>query len=354
MGGSPPSLAAAALTPPAAERLGDRIRRRFLSPRQPEVGPTQLHHRRIYILPTRAGLLFIGMLGVMTMASMNYGLNLGFLLTALLGGAMWAAMLQTWRNLAGLMLHVGQSQSSTPVHEGQDLVLHLAVHNPQTRARTALMLRPVSQNTLQHLGTEFSLAALARDVLGVAWSAPGIGKHPMPVLCIETRFPLGLWRAWSYWRPADQVWVYPAAESGQVPPPSGQSGRGDGPDDDEDLAGLRVARPTDPPSRMAWKAMARGHQQLVAKAFDRRGKLGDRVLDWQTLAQLPTEQRIARLVRWVLDAQHDGVRYALKLPTQQVSADTGVKHQHQCLRAITELALAQRTRQQRNTGQEAR
>ena len=39
------------------------------------------------------------------------------------------------------------------------------------------------------------------------------GLHELPAIHIETRFPLGLFVAWSYWRPASRQWVYPAIEA---------------------------------------------------------------------------------------------------------------------------------------------
>src|SRR5690606_41023269 len=35
------------------------------------------------------------------------------------------------------------------------------------------------------------------------------GLHELPTLSVETRFPLGLFRAWSIWRPASRALVCP-------------------------------------------------------------------------------------------------------------------------------------------------
>ena len=45
-----------------------------------------LVQRRVFILPTRQGLVFGGTLALMLAASVNYNLNLGYVLTFLLAG----------------------------------------------------------------------------------------------------------------------------------------------------------------------------------------------------------------------------------------------------------------------------
>ncbi|MCV4860502.1 hypothetical protein OFB63_31115, partial [Escherichia coli] len=61
-----------------------------------------LTQRNGYILPTGAGLAYAGTLVVLLLASINYQLSLGYLLTFLLAGAGIAAMHLTHANLRGL------------------------------------------------------------------------------------------------------------------------------------------------------------------------------------------------------------------------------------------------------------
>ncbi|MFX4435576.1 hypothetical protein ABTA38_19740, partial [Acinetobacter baumannii] len=59
--------------------------------------------------------------------------------------------------------------------------------------------------------------ALGHAVLGLRLPAPRRGLRALPRRVITTRFPMGFFRAGSYWRPASRVWVYPRAEP--TPPP---------------------------------------------------------------------------------------------------------------------------------------
>ena len=67
----------------------------------PERGEVVLVQRRIFILPTGAGITFAVVLLLMLTGSINYALSLGFILAFLLAGLAIVAMLHTFRNLAG-------------------------------------------------------------------------------------------------------------------------------------------------------------------------------------------------------------------------------------------------------------
>ena len=73
--------------------------------------PVVLRHSRIYILPTRRGVAVIATLVIMLLTSMNYALSLGYAMTFLAAGMVAAALLATFRNLAGL--------ASSPVVAGE-------------------------------------------------------------------------------------------------------------------------------------------------------------------------------------------------------------------------------------------
>src|SRR3954454_14378094 len=87
-----------------ARSLGSRWRQRIWRGLPQDEEPLRLRHSRIYILPTRRGLALLGTVGMMLLTSLNYALSLGFGITFLLVGFGAAALLHTFRNLAGLSL----------------------------------------------------------------------------------------------------------------------------------------------------------------------------------------------------------------------------------------------------------
>ena len=98
--------------------------------RGPERGEVILIQRRIFILPTRAGVGFAFVLMLMLTGSINYNLSLGFVLTFLLGAVGFSAMLHTFRNLAGLRIKAART---LPIFAGEIARFGVNLHNP-TRA----------------------------------------------------------------------------------------------------------------------------------------------------------------------------------------------------------------------------
>jgi uncharacterized protein (DUF58 family) len=108
---------------------------------------------------------------------------------------------------------------------------------------------------------------------------------------------------------------------------TGRSGAGD-----DDFAGLRPAAPGDPPQRIAWKAYAR-NDLLLLKEFA-SGTEQPSTFDWDMLPGLDTEERLAELARWCIDADHAGRSIGLKLPGVSVPVGSGPKHLATCLETL--------------------
>ena len=119
-------LAAAERRLPALTRL-----------KQSEALPIALHRHRIYVLPTRFGLLFTAVLVVMLLGALNYNNNPALLLTCLLGAATYQSVFQAFRMLNGLELRALRAQ---PCHAGDSLRIGLSFHT-EGRARTSLRAR---------------------------------------------------------------------------------------------------------------------------------------------------------------------------------------------------------------------
>ena len=71
-----------------------RLRAWFYGKQAVEHGPITLGHRRVYIMPTRTGMMFAATLAIMLVGSINYVLSLGFMLTFLLSGLALAGPLR--------------------------------------------------------------------------------------------------------------------------------------------------------------------------------------------------------------------------------------------------------------------
>jgi hypothetical protein len=68
----------------ANSALGQRFKKIVFQSRGPEAGEVFLNQRRVFALPTSAGLMFGGLLVALLLGSINYTLSLGYGLTFLM------------------------------------------------------------------------------------------------------------------------------------------------------------------------------------------------------------------------------------------------------------------------------
>jgi uncharacterized protein (DUF58 family) len=302
----------------------------------PERGTVVLVHRRVYIVPARLGWLFGATLLVLLTGSINYALALGFALTFLLAGLGLVGMVSTARNLARIAVSTGRTE---PVFAGEAAQFRLFLDGAAPFDRPAILARHVRSGA--QLVADIPAGSVAEVVLGVP--AAKRGWQPLGRVMLETRFPLGLFRAWSFVEPEARCLVYPRPERSPLPPPSPDADSGSlqllaiG---NEDFAALRAYQRSDSPRHVAWKAVARSDasstrsDDMLTKQFSGEAA-AELWLDWQRLpAALGLEQRLSRLAGWVLAAERSGALYGLRLPGVEIAAGRGDAHRAACLQAL--------------------
>lgn len=295
----------------------------------PESGTVVLVHRRVYIVPTRLGWFFALTLLVLLVGAINYALALGFALTFLLAGMGLAGMVHTARNLARMGVSVGRAE---PVFAGETAQFRLFLDSRGAFDRPAILARHVKSRS--QLVVDVPAGTLAEVVLAVP--AARRGWLPLGRVLLETRFPLGIFRAWSYVEPDARCLVYPRPERSALPAPSaeGASGgvRSPVPGND-DYAGLRTYQLSDSPRHVAWKAVARS-EDMLTKQFSGEAA-AELWLDWGRLpGGLALEQRLSRLAGWVIAADRAGQPYGLRLPGVEIAPGRGDRHRAACLQAL--------------------
>jgi uncharacterized protein (DUF58 family) len=317
---------AAALSPP------QRIRgwfRAWWQARLPLTDTWTLGQRNVYILPTRAGLVFALTMVVMLLASINYQLNLGYALTFLLVGAGIVSMHLTHGNLRGITLHLKPVASG---FAGQPVRLDVVLQNPG-HERHGLALRFDDYREHGHHPAWCDAAAGGEARVHLSFVPPQRGWHAVPALVLETHFPFGLFRAWSVWRPAGRVLAWPVPEHPAPPLPGHGATAGDeqaaqrraGSEQD----GVRPWRRGDSLRQVAWKKVAQTGE-LVSRET---AGVASRTLwlDWHETGISGTEPRLARLAAWVLQAEHDGIDCGLRLPGQELAPQQGEAHRRAAL-----------------------
>ena len=295
----------------------------------PERGTVVLVHRRVYIVPARLGWIFGATLALLLIGSINYALSLGFALTFLLAGMGLAGMVHTARNLARLAVSAGRAD---PVFAGESAQFRLYLDGRAAFDRPAILVRHLGCGA--QLVLDVPAGALAEVVLPVP--APQRGWLPLGRVMLETRFPLGLFRAWSYLEPDARCLVYPRPERSPLPPYSAEAAAGalrSPTPGNDDFSGLRGYQLSDSPRHVAWKAVARSDDMLT-KQFTGEAA-AELWLDWQLLpAAMALETRLSRLAGWVLAAERSGIQYGLRLPGAELAPARGDAHRAACLQAL--------------------
>lgn len=307
---------------------------RWWQARLPLTDTLPLTQRNVYILPTGPGWMLAVTLLVLLVASINYQLNLGYLLTFLLAGSAVVGMHICHATLRGLTLHL---QPSEPHFLGQSAVLEVQLTSERASPRFGIALAVHGSN--QWVWTDVPAQGFAK--VQIAFTPSHRGLHPVPMLTAETRFPLGTFRVWTFWRPAAQVLVYPAPEVPAPPLPLGEpQSSGTGSTHSQgmgDFEGIRAYRRGDPLQLVVWKkaaqAMSSGSDTLVSRDSLQMQR-HELWLSPEHTGLAAPEARLSRLTAWVLQADRLGLDYGLRLPSLEISPSSGAAQRLRCLEAL--------------------
>jgi uncharacterized protein (DUF58 family) len=290
--------------------------------------PLTLGRRRLYILPTRAGLAFAALVLTMLIAGLNYANSLALLLAFLLAGFALVAMHECHRNLLGLSL---QEAAATPLFAGSAGTVRLTLANAGSRLSRYRVETSVADETAVAL----DLPDGSRGQVDLPIRAGKRGLQRIDRLRVASSHPFGLFRVWTWVHAPIAVMVYPRP-AGSLPLPADSGTRAGtwprGAGGADEWHGLRPFRDGDSPRQVAWKAYAREAPLLVKEYSSVGSPL--RMLSLDAARQPDIESRLAQLARWIVDAEAAGDLYGLELPGERIAVHRGPDHRHRCLSAL--------------------
>jgi uncharacterized protein (DUF58 family) len=301
-------------------------------PRETEVALTQ---RRIFIFPTMQALYLLLVVILLLLTGINYQNNLAYLLAFFLVSIFNTTILLTYLNLAGLRLRAGRH---TPVFAGEHTEVEIELARLPQKAHHQLQLS-WPDNTAQIV----SLVRPDRITVRLPCKTVRRGLFHPGRFVVESFYPLGLLRCWSWVDLDTSIVVYPKPlRMGELPATAvaGSAGRESPLIGKEDFYGFREYAPGDSLRHVDWRSLARG-QPLQSKVYAAQQDEKHWV-DWYELSAFGTEERLSRMCGWVLQLEESGKSFGLRLPGVEIAPDLGELH---CKRVLTELALHGKSRE---------
>jgi len=292
--------------------------------------PLKLPRRRIYILPTRFGLVYGTALFFLLLGSLNYNNNAAILLALLLGMVAMASAFAAVRLLSRISI---VEIHCTEAFAGDVQSCRLRV----SADRGGI----IGDLTLRHGDTH--VAAL-RDADGTGvftwpWPATRRGRRAIGRIRLGTVYPLGLFHAWSVLEPHSDTVVYPAPESPTVALPMSpeQPGQRSGAErGEEDWHALREFQRGDSLRGIAWKVSARHDRWLVNETRHASQAPMPR-FSLEQVASVERELGLSRLTAWILAVESQQQPYSLRIGDRTLGPGLGIEHRQRVLAALAEL-----------------
>lgn len=172
-----------------------KIRARFnrqwqswISRRLPASEQITLGHKSIFILPTGFGLTWLFLLVILFLFGTNYQNNLVMGLSFLLLSIFNTCIIYSYKNLAGLTLSSAQANNHIA---GQPIYFPLNLASPNRAYEVQLNFENQPVEIVKKVNPHQTQAIISYNKAHRGINHPGRIK-------IETRYPLGLFRAWSH------------------------------------------------------------------------------------------------------------------------------------------------------------
>jgi len=306
------------------------MQRRFwawVDARRPAAKMHRLDRHSLFIFPSRQGLWFLLLDVMLWLVGTNYENNLVLALAFLLLTLFILSILHTFANLSGITIYL---QNSKPVFSGESAETSFLVSRKGTRGRDNIQLRWLHGDTVS-----INLLDQVEEKVLVFSSTTGRGWFDPGKLIVESYYPLGIIRCWTGLKMDCRILVYPQPHAaGTLPSTTANREEGDlavvnGTDE---FSGYREYQPGDSLKNVAWKHYARGlgmHSKEYSAYVDHRTWL-----EWDSLGNLTTEEKLSRLCFWVLELAKTGKEFGLRLPGIEVPPAAGFDHEQRVLKTL--------------------
>ena len=293
-----------------------------------------LSHHRLYILPTLRGYVFVGLVVLLWMLGTNYQNNLILSLAFFLISLFIVTVLHTYANLSGFKITFA---SSTSVFAGENADFIFTLYHPKYDIENVSFCWRDSEYLVGRVDVKKKIktqVSVPLHAVQRGWLIPGR-------LLVQSEYPLGLLRCWTWLNWRIETLVYPAPIS--APQPVSVAAQEEAGSEEhpirggEDFSHLVEYRPGDAINHIAWKQFAQG-KGVYIKEFSQT--ISREIwLDFNTIGAGDTESRLSALCFWALQYDIADEHYGLRLPGTVVPPGKGYDHKILVLRALATYGL---------------
>ncbi len=249
-------------------------------------------------------------------------------------------ILNTYNNLSGVEVKINGAKN---VCLGESVLFSLSVLSPNRigthyvtvgwrRARKGAVANKLN---LMHL---YDFESNKAQPISVPVSVFTRGYHQPKFLLLESTFPMGLVRCWTWLYFDAKALVYPMPVACSFP--VGHSVHDDEGDEGgaqviaggDDFIGFSPYRPGDSSRHIAWRLFAR-EQGLYCKQYGSTPSK-DTWLVWSDFHRGDVEVSLSNMCFWAIELNKQQQYFGIRLPSQEVSIGEGEAHLHEVLTAL--------------------
>jgi uncharacterized protein (DUF58 family) len=306
---------------------------RWLDRRIPRAHRLTLSQDSIFIFPTVTGFVFGALIVLLIVGAINYQNSLVYGVAFMLGSLFLVTILYTFRNLSGLTIELVAASTG---FVGEDVEFQVRVSRPKGKGREGVQLGwlGVVPQWAELYDSEACTVRLFVRAARRGWLDPGR-------LLVETHYPLGLLRAWTWVDLGAHALIYPQPlfmDSPEQVARRGEDGELMDPEGSDDFSDMRRYRSGDPVRHIMWRVYARSDQLLVKEYLS---YLDPRLmLDFEHVPG-DVEERLSRLTGMVLNAARAKREFGLALPGHTIKPGVGEQHRDAVLRALALYGIAE-------------
>nr|WP_228550794.1 DUF58 domain-containing protein [Endozoicomonas sp. OPT23] len=227
------------------------------------------------------------------------------------------------------------ARGSEQVHAGQTTQVELELQS-EGRERVAITIGWPDEETTATSFSSSKRLSLGCRTISRGYFQPGRFK-------VESVYPLGLCRTWSWVKLDFHSLIYPAANSSRDLPSASGEGEQLGKATtagQESFAGVRSFNSSDALTHVDWKGYARSGEMNTKLFQDNVGS--DIWLRLNETGVTGLELQLSVITGWCLVCHQQLIPFGLDLPEQKIDPATGQAHLEKCLSILALCGLAKK------------